>query len=373
MARKIALKRLTASDLTLFKWHFLNRPAGKQKAFNLDARILVTALYPMLSQPSSVPIPRYPIDLDLLGPGLMPAHNLQRKILKQQKNWRLNGELIDNPEDSPGRYDVLSPGDFAVFEFSGDIVPVSAKVILISAQVEADQAIHHALDLKHQNGSMWLLNEEDVSVIVEHSPPPEGHPLYEWIDGEAIEDAVLGGSISITKINKRRAGRGISPQDFVQSREAAERTGVLGEEFVNEYLQRLFNAGEISGFEWVSSINAVSPYDFMLTKTEGHSRLIDAKSTSGRFQNSLHMSFGEVYEAVCGSKPYDIYRIYDLSEHSAKMRVCENIGPELKSVFDAINALPTGVSVDSISIRPDALNFLKQEIVIDWSVEDDLS
>ncbi len=372
MSRKIALKRLTASDLTLFKWHFLNRPAGKQKAFNLDARILVTALYPMLGHPSSVPIPRYPIDLDLLGPGLMPAHNLQRKILKQQKNWRLNGEFIDNPDDFPGRYNTLSPGDFAVFEFSGDIVPMSAKVILISSQVEADQAIHHAFDLKHPSGSMWLLSEDDISAIVESTPPPEGHPLYDWIDGEAIEDAVLGGSTSIAKINKRRAGRGISPQDFVRSREAAERNGVLGEEFVNEHFQRLLTAGEIGDIEWTSSINAVSPYDFILTNREGSSRLIDAKSTTGRFQNSLHMSFGEIYEAVCGTKPYDIYRIYDLNERSAKLRICENIGLELKSVFDAINALPTGISVDSISIRPDALNFLQQELVIEWDAEDNL-
>src|SRR5690349_10097613 len=126
MPRKLALKRLTASDLTLFKWHFQNHPAGKQKAFNLDANVLVGRLFPQLGEPALVPHPRYPLGLYLYGPGLAPANNLQRKILKQQKNWRLNGELIDNPVENPELYNVLAPGDFALFEFSDGAVPTTA-------------------------------------------------------------------------------------------------------------------------------------------------------------------------------------------------------------------------------------------------------
>ena len=85
MPRKLALKRLTASDLTLFKWHFQNHPAGKQKAFNLDASVLVDELYPQLGEPALVPQPRYPLDLYLCGPGLAPANNLQRKILNSRR------------------------------------------------------------------------------------------------------------------------------------------------------------------------------------------------------------------------------------------------------------------------------------------------
>jgi len=47
MSRKLAVKRLTTSDLTFFEWHFKNRPAGKQKAINLNADVF-NELYPTL-------------------------------------------------------------------------------------------------------------------------------------------------------------------------------------------------------------------------------------------------------------------------------------------------------------------------------------
>ena len=46
MINKLALKRLTASDLTLFEWHFNYRNAGNQKAINLNADVFKDQLYP---------------------------------------------------------------------------------------------------------------------------------------------------------------------------------------------------------------------------------------------------------------------------------------------------------------------------------------
>ncbi len=48
--RKFALKRLTASDLTFFVWHFKNRNAGNQKAINLNADVFVGKLFPSLPE-----------------------------------------------------------------------------------------------------------------------------------------------------------------------------------------------------------------------------------------------------------------------------------------------------------------------------------
>jgi hypothetical protein len=68
MARKLAIKKLTQSDLTLFKWHFINRPAGNQKGFNLDARVLVRSLYPLLPEVvTTLPNQRVPLDLIFTG------------------------------------------------------------------------------------------------------------------------------------------------------------------------------------------------------------------------------------------------------------------------------------------------------------------
>ena len=137
MMRKIAIKRLTASDLTFFEWHFRNHPAGHQKAINLNANVFVDQLYPALPEVAEERGGRISVDLFIYGPGLRELHNLQRKIVKfgTYKNWRLNGEFIVNPLDSPERYNVLRPGDYALFEFSGSVVPDATKVVLLAAEV----------------------------------------------------------------------------------------------------------------------------------------------------------------------------------------------------------------------------------------------
>lgn len=371
MPRKLALKRLTASDLTLFKWHLQNHPAGKQKAFNLDAGVLVGALYPQLGEPSLIPQPRFPLDLYLSGPGLAAANNLQRKILKQQKNWRLNGELIDNPEDDPQRYNVLAPGDFALFEFSGDVVPQTAKVVLVAGSVPSDTEVHAELGRRFPDGSMWALEESIISEVLAATSPLAGHPLYDWVQSDALEDAALGGAAGTAAINARRGSRGISPDDFMRSRRTAEATGVAGEEFLNAHFEREHQEGRIAAFEWTASINAVSVFDFRVTPAGGGIRLVDAKSTTGVFANPIHLSFGELYKAVHGPEPYDICRLYEVTGDRAKMRIATNIGPIVRQVLESFSSLPPEVAVDGISIRPDFLNFAAEEFVLEASSAED--
>ncbi|MEM0941187.1 MAG: hypothetical protein AAGI25_15585 [Bacteroidota bacterium] len=114
MSRKLALKRLTGSDLTLFEWQFRTINKGNQKSINLNANIFVEKLYPLLPQLADEKDGRIPIDLSIYGPGLNRLDNLQRKIIKGEtyKNWRLNGEFIYNRPETPDRYNILKEGDF---------------------------------------------------------------------------------------------------------------------------------------------------------------------------------------------------------------------------------------------------------------------
>ncbi|MFD4122122.1 hypothetical protein ACFWQD_12545 [Alcaligenes faecalis] len=370
MSRKLALKRLTASDLTFFKWHFRHHPAGNQKAFNLDARILADTLYPELGRPSAQRTPVYLLAVHLFGPGLVQPYTLARKILKQQKNWRLNGEQIDNPDDDPERYNILAPGDFALFEFFGNDKPEAVKINFIASGIAADSGIHQELAQRYPSGSMWALQEASIADVLAAATPPSGHPLYSWIDSDALEDAALGGASGAATINTRSAGRGISPEDFIRSRQAAEQTGVTGENLLNVYLDYERLQERISEFEWTASINAVAPFDFQLTTTLGDTRVIDAKSTSGTFSNPLHLSFGEVYRAVHGPEPYDIYRLYEVTEHAAKMRIACDIGPRLRDILDQLSALPAGVSADGISVQPDFFCFSADEMTLRSSYDE---
>lgn len=368
MPRKLALKRLTASDLTLFKWHFQNQPTVHQKAINLDASVLVGRLYPQLGEPSPVPQPRYPLDLYLCGPGLAPANNLQRKILKQEKNWRLNGELIDNPIESPDLYNVLVPGDFALFEFSGDVTPTTANVVLVSAAVPADAGVHAELARRFPRGSMWVLEDGLILEVLTAAVPPAEHPLYDWAETSLLEDAALGGAVGTEAINARRGSRGISPEDFIRSRRNAEATGVAGEELLNAWLEGERRAGRIRAFEWTSSVNAVAPYDFRVTEAAGEVRLVDAKSTVGGFGNPVHLSLAELTIAVQDLQPYDICRLYEVTEAGAKMRIARDVGLALRDTLAMLSALPEGIKADSVSINPEFLAFSPEVIVLGPSV-----
>ena len=117
MMDKLALKRLTASDLTFFEWQFKNRNAGNQKAINLNADVFSNQLYPALEAIARDRQDKLGVDLWIVGPAAAEPVNLQRKIIKgaSYKNWRLDGEFVHNPYDMPERFNMLEAGDIALF------------------------------------------------------------------------------------------------------------------------------------------------------------------------------------------------------------------------------------------------------------------
>ena len=50
MTSKLALKQLTASDLTLFEWQFRHLDVGGQKSINLNANVFVDQLFPAIGE-----------------------------------------------------------------------------------------------------------------------------------------------------------------------------------------------------------------------------------------------------------------------------------------------------------------------------------
>jgi hypothetical protein len=371
MSRKIALKRLRASDLSFFESYFRTPPDVKQKGFNLDAKTLVDKLYPSLPEVvETLANKRVPLDTYFFGPGLQGAHNLQRKILKQQKNWRLNGEFVAGPVDFRERYDEIQPGDFALFEFSGASVPTGAKILLIAAGNQFDASIHAALNSMFPEVSMVVPTNTQIEAVVQAARPVDGHPLLDWSDQNLTEDVALGGTRSIERLVGRRRGRGMSPEDLQKSKLAAENVGALGEELVNAYLSQLTATGELISFDWISSVNAISPYDFKVVHSATGQRVIDAKSTASGFLNPIHLSLSEVRTASEGSDPYDIYRVFQVTESSATLRIAHNVGPALRQVVEALRSFPAGVEVDSISVDPRVLPFEPTDIYVNIPEED---
>ena len=226
MQRKLAVKRLTASDLTLFEWQFRNRNAGNQKSINLNANVFVNQLFPSLLEASADSSGRIPLDLYIYGPGHSGSHNLQRKILKgtAYKNWRLDGEFIGNPDNEPTRYNILKPGDFAVFDFQGRIAPVSAKMILASQSAPEDRIICRGLASLLGGESMVAVNQAQLQKIGDRLHDDE-HPFHELTLDAELEDAALGGVQGATTLRRRQATRSVGRAELQRARKMAEEIG----------------------------------------------------------------------------------------------------------------------------------------------------
>jgi hypothetical protein len=119
-----------------------------------------------------------------------------------------------------------------------------------------------------------------------------------------------------------------------------------------------------------ANLNAIAPYDFKIAPEEGTCRVLDAKSTSSGFLNPIHLSLGEISVATDGAEPYDIYRVFNVSNSSAILRIAKDVGPALRPVVEALLALPNGVAVDSLSVDPSILPFETAEIILTLSEED---
>jgi transcriptional regulator with XRE-family HTH domain len=324
LKRKLVLKRLSASDLTLFEHHYRNTPGAKQKALNLDAAVFVQSLYPGLSETIDLARHRIPLNLSIYGPGGAGLHNLQRKILKQQKNWRLNGELIYDPPEEVERYAPLKKGDYAILEFSGDTEPDAASLYLIAGALPADVKIYQAIEDKYANAfssrkGMEALDADDFTHAFSNIGIAENHPFLDLIDQDILEDAAVGGFEGIRKLKKRRQTRGVSQEELNKAKRSAELVGRLGEEILNGWLETEKQANRIRDYRWISAENAIAPYDFELIENSGLIRNIDAKSTAGDFKNPIHISIGELYEMTDGKTPYDLYRLYMVTETSARL------------------------------------------------------
>lgn len=367
MAGKIAIKRLTRSDLTFFIHQFRTLEAGNQKSINLNREVFVDELYPSLgAQPGE-----FPVALSMYGPGLKRELKLARKIVKNPpsyKNWRLNGEFVANPLDDPQRFDVLAPDDIAVFDFTGDAKPEALRIYFVSRVTAEDAALHAGLDaVLLNNHTMRVIGANELAGLVAAAGLDPAHPanalLLDEVEALDVQDAAVGGFAAVQKLQKRSSAVKVTRAQLQAARAKAEQTGDTGEALAFNFLDEQQTAGEIAEARWVSLENAVSPFDFLATELGGLQVRIDAKATTGPFERPFHMSLAELVEAAKDGGRYDIYRLYQLVDDAAMMRVAKDIAPFARIVLQSLAGLPAGVVIDSVSISPASLSFAPEQRV----------
>ncbi len=355
---KLAIKRLTDSDLTLFEWQFRHKNTGNQKSINLNADVFIDRLYSSLEETDIGRHGRIPLDLFIYGPGHARAYNLQRKIIKGRayKNWRLNGEYIPNPLDQPDRFNSLAAGDFVIFDFEGEFFPTAARAVFVAQNLPEDARLHAGIQ-DSGVGSMQAIDLASLDFIVRASGTSEAHPVYELLLDSAIEDAAQGGLEGTNRLLGRNTGRRITRSELERARQRADDVGLAGEELIDAYFESRHSPEDVEIHVWVSDENAIASYDFTVKLQGKPNGKVEVKSTSGKFTQIIHLSFAQLREICNSTEPYHIYRVYELDDRQAKLRIATDVRTFAEQVLDRFSELPFGVTVDSISIRPETLPF----------------
>ena len=358
MISKLALKRLTASDLTFFEWHFRNRNAGNQKAINLNADVFTGQLYPALALIIRERQNKIGVDLWLAGPAAAEPVNLQRKIIKGTgyKNWRLDGELIYNPEGMPGRFNILRPGDMALFGFEGNLSPDTVTVLLVGQDAAQDQTLFRGLNDILSTSSMIAVDSNDLSDLCDRLGVPQSHPVWLLIRDEDLVEAAMGHAAAVNRLLTRPRPASLAQDDLRMARRAAEEIGRLGEELVDLHLRERLASGEIADYDWVSDINAISPYDFRVRRS-GPWEKLEIKTTAGDFSREFYVSLNELREMAHGEEEYFVGRVYQASQEGAKLRYSQQLRAYGQSIIDAFSSFPPGVTPNGVTIRPDEAMF----------------
>lgn len=250
------------------------------------------------------------------------------------------------------------------------MTPVSVTIVFIAAGIPVDSNIHATLEQYLGLRKMIEITPSELEAIVRLASPVEGHPISRvTVDVDRpdpdLEDVVLGGSLK-PKVRgpwPKPSMRVISREDLLKAKGNADITGRRGEQFVNDYLVRLQEEGSIRSFKWASDENSISPYDFWID--DGVSEVfMDVKSTQGEFERGLHVSYNELLQMISGPQRYDIYRVYEIKEGSAQLRIARDVRSFSQSILDALNNLPDGVSSDGVSFSPSLLLFEPAVVLI---------
>lgn len=335
--------------------------------------MFVDELFPAIRQTDEGRRGRINLEVAFYGPGDQPCWTDLRTILRGRgyKNWRLNGRYILRPEENPTRFDALQENDFAVFEFEGDLLPTSAKLVLVSQNDSFDHRLYQGLQdfgvgSTDSRNSMVAMSLANLESVVSLSGTPESHSIYELLLDHTIIEAAQFNPDATDKLLRRTNRRPLSRAALQRANERNDQIGFEGEELVNAWLDEQRQAGLIEDFAWVADSDAIAPYDFTATtKANGETR-IEVKSTTAGFDHPMHLSGNQIRTAAESSVRFSLYRIYKLEDGEASIRIVDDLRPFAQDLLSHVNGLPSGVTVDSFTVNPSDLNFgPEQQISID--------
>ncbi len=396
---KIALKRLTYSDVTIIARHYYGRTeAGQttaQKSIALPRKTFIDRFFPELpaaaveqqalaqrQTPEGVR-PRRPafvFPMTVYGPGTTNPFDAATKVTKTQRNWRLNGFFRD-PGNEGGnweerdRFSGMLPPDLAlaeefvpenniaIIEFFGRRVPTGGRIAFVCAPLPGDGALFAELHRLLGQRKMVERDRETLRYAFDRVGLPADHPLRQFLQepeqgdtpGYEAEAAANGVAAARRRARGTRGRRGVTAQQHADWRSAAELVGTRGEEVAHYHLSRMDGVTDVV---WASvQEDFYSPYDLRANRG-GVEMKIEVKSTAYGFEEPINISIGELEEAARCEGPYELWRLYEVGAGRGTLRVCPDVQVFARGVLDALQPVDRlGVSVDKLSFSPQLIEF----------------
>jgi len=123
-------------------------------------------------------------------------------------------------------------------------------------------------------------------------------------------------------------------------------TGKRGETLVNEYLKKLSHKQSIKSFEWLNKSRELGlPYDFIINISSDLNMYIDVKSTAYDFSQRIIFSNHEIrfVKHSCNDDNYSVYRVFDMDDKGASLRICRQCLPYMNNMEQNINYFTTAL------------------------------
>jgi hypothetical protein len=332
MADHFAIKRLTASDCTLFEAVYRTIGADRRMGIGLSVKLLAGRFYRKLAIAARETNNEVLLGLAIYGPDAKPAQCLTRMIVQRplSDDWILTGESVRCPWDDPARYDNIRPGDLAVMAFTGIVKPTRMDLILLSPAATRDIPAIEALAPLVGDHTMIAVTPTQIRAAIHGAGIAESHPVrMAAADADrdaAMEDAAMGGVKGPAWLARHRINWPVSISELSRNKRDVEATDREGKGVANLWLSAQVSNGHHRKYEWISEENAVTACDFEAYEVGGMRTRFTAKSTRGPFDNTIHLSLAEVIMAASGI-PYRIVRVFHLEDFRGKIRVSEDIGP----------------------------------------------
>jgi len=310
------------------------------------------------------------IPLTIFGPDNKQALHIDRKLLLQDKNWRLNGAFIFDPLEDKTRFHDLQVGDFALLGFEGEEYPTAVDMLLIGKSYPQDAPVWNYINLRYseyfdRRGGFRQIERSDIEDLSQELNLGFAYSVNRILDKFLVEEAIAGNMTAIQEMTLR--GCTLTMEQYEQAKMESKRTGHRGEAFIYILLSWKRNTGAIQDYKWQSIDAPFSPFDFIIQTMSGL-RKLEVKSTKRSFNERIYISIGELVEMAESAEPYDIIRVYEMSGGRCKYRIAADVGSWAAEKLSEINAL--SFKVDAIIVDPQMLQFADHGEIIDNNAQE---